>query len=106
MMQLKDAHLAKDCENDFKSKYITGGNIDSKVQPLCANPLSVMKANDQNDSSLSFSVIKNSHWVFYNDSKQKFGWILDIPKTMAEKLCFEKVFDFFFYCICNENNML
>eukprot|EP01035_Chromulina_nebulosa_P025013 gene25013-32591_t len=56
MMQLKDAHNAKDCDSEAKMNYIRGSNADIKLKPLCPNPITLMRASDDLTSWQSFNL--------------------------------------------------
>jgi hypothetical protein len=78
-------HDDKSCVVGGNDRYVYGKDVDSSVVGLCSAPLTKMIANDSASSIDSFrqqlvpraALESASMWRFYNDSKQKFGWILE-----------------------------
>lgn len=107
MMQLKESHTVpmEECglgegqaNNITKSRYITGEDINPAIKPLCYEPLTYKMATDDRTSERIFVPYPpstdetvdsnyNSSWNFYNDSKLKYGWILETNKKDVEDLC-------------------
>jgi hypothetical protein len=117
MMQIKEAHHATYCgqnhtnDNDnnnlniqhhlhhgqayhahlYSDRYVSLSSYDNTTKPLCPQPLSSMLATDQPSSVSSFPLVTPMppmhSWQFYNDSKQKYGWIFETNQSMIHQIC-------------------
>ena len=74
-------------------RYVFGEDADKSVTGgLCRTPLSQMFANDSAASEQSFVLSSTAtaqhapEWRFYNDSKQKYGWILQVSPEAVVKI--------------------
>lgn len=88
MMQLRYAHRV-DCTGPNKQQqYVSTASSDNSVRSACPKPLVSMMAGDSPTSVSSFDVASSgSYWRFYNESKNKFGWILETNKTSLQSEC-------------------
>lgn len=87
MMQIKEAHRAS-CEDPAHQRYVSSALRDDSTRPICPTPLSQMLATDTDASKSSFLVnTVGDSWRFYNESKNKFGWLLETNQTTLQSLC-------------------
>lgn len=92
MKQLKEVHKYKNCQVEKHSRYVPSELQDNSTNPVCPSPLTYMQATDTLASKESFVVRGNpelNHWRFYNDSKMKFGYILESDKSVLKGKCSE-----------------
>ena len=102
MMQLKESHTVRDedCsltkkgkenEENPNSRYFNAANTDPTIKPICDTVLTQMMATDTPTSQDNFKLIDTppSTWRFYNDSKLKYGWILEFTKEDVRASCKE-----------------
>ena len=101
MMQVKEAHAATHCDTDSdRSRYVATADIDNTIQPICANPLTQLRAGESPESVSEFPAYladgtavvppipqSATPWRYFNDSQLKFGWILEVPQTDIEARC-------------------
>lgn len=95
LKEIKHIHYTKHCEQTNSIHYISPHLKDASIQELCPHPLVDMQANTDPLSYQSFRFtniqppipIEINHWRFYNDSKQKFGWILELNQTYLHSQC-------------------
>lgn len=87
MMQIRHVHRT-DCSDVAKQQYLSPHLVDSSAHSVCSVPLVAMHAADTAESASSFDVQSSgAYWRFYNDSKNKFGWILETNKTSLQQEC-------------------
>jgi hypothetical protein len=113
MIQVKDAHRSGHCSDgsvsaNSDSRYVEQQHRDHSVMSLCPNPLTLMAAvADDKSSRSSFKVLtmlpstnsnkswkavplvtmESNGWKFFNDSKEKYGWLMICAKSEQPQLC-------------------
>jgi hypothetical protein len=77
------------CHDGDTENYVAlNHTIDSTIRPVCLSneTLSNMLASDSPSSERSFLVHSNSNWRFYSESKEKYGWIMNITEDEVNKM--------------------
>ncbi len=113
MQQIKEAHKvnSEHCHDKQLDRYVESQHRDNSVLPICGNPLTLMVARtDDIQSRDTFHIVNTkaaaqpttdgtttmfplvtsnewNHWRFYNDSRQKYGWILNMDKAEQDRIC-------------------
>lgn len=80
-------------EIDHTNKVGAASTLTKKIRPVCRNHthLTSMIANDQADSKNNFALASPiTNWKFYDDSKSKFGYIIQAKLTDITNLCNKK----------------
>lgn len=86
MQMVKESHRAVCTPNT--DRYVTSITHDNSTRPLCMFPMTEMNANESPHSQQAFTVTHvGPAWRYYNDSRLKYGWILETNHTHVQTLC-------------------
>jgi hypothetical protein len=96
--QIVESHVIKHC-NATEERYVIPSRKDVSIRPVCASPLTNMQATEEASSIHNFhlhavtsyhkdiTIIPAHEWSYYNDSKNKYGWILNYSLKDMKGAC-------------------
>jgi hypothetical protein len=78
----------------YSDRYVSPQQFDQSLVPLCSIKATDMKATESPlsyntflPSNLPDLALNHNIWSYYNDSKSKYGWILETNKTVTKSIC-------------------